>query len=132
MTKLISRYFGKNIKRIRRVSTKSRCNIKLFHCNGFFVLLEERLSLMKYITMFVFCLFRRLYQGTDKILDFTKSVVRKQKLLGRIDKLGTLAERLGRGSSKTVCHVGGQWVSGQNELTFYYFFRITRVAQLEL
>ena len=87
---------------------------------------------MKYITMFVFCLFRRLYQGTDKILDFTKSVVRKQKLLGRIDKLGTLAERLGRGSSKTVCHVGGQWVSGQNELTFYYFFRITRVAQLEL
>ena len=77
---------------------------------------------MKYITMFVFCLFRPLYQGTDKILDFTKSVVRKQKLLGRIDKLGTLAERLGRGSSKTVCHVGGQWVSGQNELTFYYFF----------
>ena len=47
---------------------------------------------MKYITMFVVCLFRALYQGTDKILDFTKSMVRMQKLLGSIDKLRTLVE----------------------------------------
>ena len=50
---------------------------------------------MKYITMFVVCLFRALYQGTDKILDFTKSMVRKQKLLGRTDKLRTLVEGWG-------------------------------------
>ena len=42
--------------------------------------------------MFVVCLFRALYQGTDKILDFTKSMVRMQKLLGSIDKLRTLVE----------------------------------------
>ena len=46
--------------------------------------------------MFVLCLFRALYQGTDKILDFTKSMLRKQKLCGRIDKVRTLVE--GRGS----------------------------------
>ena len=102
MTKLISRYFGRNLKRTGRVSAKSRCNIELFHCNGFFVLLEERLSLMKYKKMFVVCLFRALYQGTDKILDFTKSMVRKQKLLGCTDKLRTLVEGWGRDSSKNV------------------------------
>ena len=42
--------------------------------------------------MFVVCLFRALYQGTDKTLDFTKSMVRMQKLLGCIDKLRTLVE----------------------------------------
>ena len=42
--------------------------------------------------MFVVCLFRALYQGSDKILDFTKSMVRMQKLLGSIDKLRTLVE----------------------------------------
>ena len=55
--------------------------------------------------MFVVCLFRALYQGTDKILDFTKSMVRMQKLLGSIDKLRTLVEGEwggGRGSSKSV------------------------------
>ena len=102
ITKFISRHFGSNLKRIGRVSAKSRFNIKLFHCNGFSVLLKERLSLMKYITMFVVCLFRALYQGTDKILDFTKSMVRKQKLLGRTDKLRTLVEGWERDSSKKV------------------------------
>ena len=57
---------------------------------------------MKYIRMFVVCLFRALYQGTDKILDFTKSMVRKQKLLGRIDKLPTLVEGWGTDSSKNI------------------------------
>ena len=102
ITKRISRYFQMNLKRTERVSAKSRCNIKLFYCNGFFVLLEERLSLIKYITMFVVCLFRALYQGSDKILDFTKCMVRKQKLLGRNDKLRTLVEGWGRDSSKNV------------------------------
>ena len=102
IAKFISRHFGRNLKRIGTVSTKSTCNIKLFHCNGFFVLLEKRLSLMKYITMFVVCLFRALYQGTDKILDFTKCMVRKKKLLGRTDKLRTLVEGWGRDSSKNV------------------------------
>ena len=102
ITKRISRYFQRNLKRTGRVSAKSRCNIKLFHCNGFFVFLEERLSLMKQIIMFVVCLFRALYQGTNKILDFTKSMVRKQKLLRRTDKLRTLVEGWGRDSSKNV------------------------------
>ena len=31
-----------------------------------------------------------------------------------------------------LCHIGGQWVSNQNELTFHYFLRIKRVAQLAL
>ena len=31
-----------------------------------------------------------------------------------------------------LCHIGRQWVSGQNELTFYYFFCIKGVAQLAL
>ena len=131
ITKLFPRHFGRNLKRIGRVSTKSRCNIKLFHCNGFSVLLEESLLLKKYITMFVLCLFRAHYQGTDKILDFPICKVRKQKLLARIDKVRALAE-VGRGSSKSVwkpmshrwtagvsskctygniCHIGGQWVS---------------------
>ena len=71
--------------------------------------------------MFVFCLFRRLYQGTDKILDFTKSVVRKQKLLGRIDKLGTLAERLGRGSSKN--RMSRRWTVGvRSKRTYVLLF----------
>ena len=74
ITKLISRYFGRTLKRIGRVSTKSRCNIKLFHCNGFFVLFEERLSLMKYMATFVLCLFRGLCQGNDKILDFPNNL----------------------------------------------------------
>ena len=74
VTKLISRHFGKNLKRIGRVSTKSRCNIKLFHCNGFFVLFKERLSLMKYMATFVVCLFRVLCQGTDKTLDFPNNL----------------------------------------------------------
>ena len=52
--------------------------------------------------MFVVCLFRALYQGADKILDFTKSMVRKQKLLGRTDKLRTLVEGWVRDSSKNV------------------------------
>ena len=52
--------------------------------------------------MFVVCLFRALYQGTNKILDFTKSMVRKQKLLRRTDKLRTLVEEWGRDSSKNV------------------------------
>ena len=47
--------------------------------------------------MFVVCLFRALYQGTDKTLDFTKSMVRMQKLLGCIDKLRTLVEGEGGG-----------------------------------
>ena len=47
--------------------------------------------------MFVVCLFRALYQGTDKILDFTKSMVRKQKLWGCIDKVRTLVEGRGGG-----------------------------------
>ena len=74
ITKLISRYCGRNLNRIGRVSTKSRCNIKLFHCNGFFFLFEERLSLMKYMATFALCLFRALYQGTDKILDFQNNL----------------------------------------------------------
>ena len=74
ITKLISRHFRRNLKRIGGVSTKSRCIIKLFHSNGFFVLLEERLSLMKYMTTFVLCLFRVLYQGTHKILDFSNNL----------------------------------------------------------
>ena len=89
--------------------------------------------------MFVVCLFRALYQGTDKILDFTKSMVRMQKLLGSIDKLRTLVEgEWGGGGEvhqkayRNLCHIVGQWVSGQNELTFHYFFRIKRVPQLAL
>ena len=74
ITKFILRHFGRNLKRIGRVSTKSRCSIKLFHCNNFFVWLEERLSSIKYMTTFVFCLFRGLYQGTDKILDIPNNV----------------------------------------------------------
>ena len=61
--------------------------------------------------MFVVCLFRALYQGTDKILDFTKSMVRKQKLLGRIDKLPTLVEGGEQIHQKTygnLCHIGRQ------------------------
>ena len=85
VTKFISRHFGRNLKRIERVSTKNRCNIKLFYCNGFFILLEERLSLIKCMITFVLRLFRVLYQDTDKTMDFPDSMVRKQKLLGHID-----------------------------------------------
>ena len=76
--KLISRHFGRNLKRTGRVYNKNRCNIKLFYCNVFFVLLEERLSLMKYMATFVLCLFRTLYQGTDKILDFPNNLYGKK------------------------------------------------------
>ena len=124
ITKLISRHFGGSLKRTGRVSTKNRCSIKLFHCNGFFVLLEERLSLMKYITMFVACLFRALYQGTDKILCFAKSMVRKQKLLGRIDKLRTLVKGWGRGSSKNVWKpMSHRWTVGvRSKRTYFSLF----------
>ena len=74
ITKLISRYFGRDLNKIGRVSTKSRCNINLFHCNGFFLLFEERLSQMKYMATFVLFLFRALYQDTDKILDFPNNL----------------------------------------------------------
>ena len=93
ITKLFSRYFGRNLKKIGRVSTKRKCNIKLFHCTGFFALLEKRFSLMKYRKIFLLRLFRALYQGTDKILDFPNCMVREQELLGRIDKVCTLVEQ---------------------------------------
>ena len=93
ITKLFSRYFGRNLKKIGRVSTKRKCNIKLFHCTGFFVLLGKRLSLMKYIKTFLLRFFRELYQGTDKILDFPNCMVRKQELLGSIDKECALVEQ---------------------------------------
>ena len=31
-----------------------------------------------------------------------------------------------------LCHIGGQWVSGQSAPTFHYFFRVKRVTQLAL
>ena len=93
ITKLFSRYFGRNLKKIGIVSTKRKCNIKLFHCTGFFALLEKRFSLMKYRKIFLLRLFRALYQGTDKILDFPNCMVREQELLGRIDKVCTLVEQ---------------------------------------
>lgn len=93
ITKLFSRHFGGNLKKIGRVSTKRKCNIKLFHCTGFFALLEKRFSLMKYRKIFLLRLFRALYQGTDKILDFPNCIVREQELLGRIDKICTLVEQ---------------------------------------
>ena len=124
ITKLISRHFGKNLKRIGRVSTKSRCNIKLFHCNGFFVLFEERLSLMKYMATFVLCLFRALYQGTDKVLDFTNNLYVEKTKAVRVHRLSMYSS-----SKRYACIygnlcliLGGQRVSGQNVLTFLFFF----------
>ena len=31
-----------------------------------------------------------------------------------------------------LCHIGGQWVSGQSAPTFHYFFCVKRVTQLAL
>ena len=31
-----------------------------------------------------------------------------------------------------LCHIGGQWVSGQSAPTFHYFFRVKRVNQLAM
>ena len=89
ITKLLSRHFGRNLKRIGRVSTKSRRNTKLFHYNGFFVLFEERLSLMKYTATFVLCLFRALYKGIDKILDFPKNLYDEKTKAVRVLIKGT-------------------------------------------
>ena len=48
---------------------------------------------MKYMATFVLCLFRTLYQGTDKILDFPNNLYGgKQKVLGIINKVRTLVE----------------------------------------
>ena len=44
-------------------------------------------------TSFLLRLFRVLYQSTDKILVFLNCMVRKQKLLGCIDKVHTLVEQ---------------------------------------
>ena len=85
---------------------------------------------MKYMATFVFCLFRALYQGTDKILDFPKNLYdEKTKAIsivaGYIDKVPTLVE--GReGLIKKIrlylwiiidiisLIIDGQWVSCQN------------------
>ena len=48
---------------------------------------------MIYRKIFLLRIFRALYQGTDKILDFPNSMVREQELLGRIDKVCTPAEK---------------------------------------
>ena len=93
ITKLFSRHFGGNLKKIGRVSTKRKCNIKLFHCTCCSALLEKWFSLMKYRKTFLLCPFRALDQGTDKILDFPNSMVREQELLGRIDQVCTLVEQ---------------------------------------
>ena len=47
----------------------------------------------KCMTSFLLRLFRVPYQSTDKILDFPNCMVRKQKLLGCIDKVHTLVEQ---------------------------------------
>ena len=78
--------FRKESKENWRVSTKSRRNIKLFLCNGFFALFEERLSLMKYMATFVLCLFGALYQGTDKILDFQKNLYNEKAKVVRVHR----------------------------------------------
>ena len=61
-------------------------------------------------------------------------MVRKQKLLGQINKVRTLAEGVGRfqEANGNLFHIiDGQWVSGQKLLTFL-FFRVKRVTQLAL
>ena len=124
--KLISRYFGRNLKRIGRVSTKSRCSIKFFHCNGFFALFEERLSLMKYMATFVLCLFRVLYKGTDKILDFPNNLYGKKTKTFRVHQQSMHSCRREGGDHQKVygnlCRIiGGQWMSGQNiRMETYY------------
>ena len=100
ITKFILRHFGRNLKRIGRVSTKSRCSIKLFHCNNFFVWLEERLSSIKYMTTFVFCLFRALYQGTDKILDFPNNLYGEKTKAVWAHRQSTYSCRRGEGLTK--------------------------------
>ena len=52
---------------------------------------------MKYMATFVLCLFRALYQGTDKILDFPKNLYNEKTkavsiVAGYIDKVPTLVE----------------------------------------
>ena len=152
ITKLFSRYFERKLKKIGRVSTKRKCNIKLFHCTGFFALLEKRFSLMKYRKIFLLRLFRALYQGTDKILDFPNCMVREQELLGRIDKVCTLVEQRERFIKKRMktyvtqvdsgCQVNtyvwkpmsDRWKVGVRlkRTQFHYFFRVKRVTQLAL
>ena len=63
LIKLISRYFRRNLKRIERVSTRRRRNIKLFQCNGFFLLLVRKAK--KHMTTFVLCLFKALNQDMN-------------------------------------------------------------------
>ena len=61
-------------------------------------------------------------------------MVRKQKLLGQINKVRTLAEGVGRfqEANGNLFHIiDGQWVSGQKLLTFL-FFRVKKVTQLAL
>ena len=152
ITKLFSRYFERKLKKIGRVSTKRKSNIKLFHCTGFFVLLGKRLSLMKYIKTFLLRFFRELYQGTDKILDFPNCMARKQELLGRIDKVCALdkqREAFIKKRMKTYvtqvdsgCQVNtyvwkpmsDRWKVGVRlkRTQFHYFFRVKRVTQLAL
>ena len=79
-------------------------------------------------------------------------MVRKQKLFGRIDKVRTLVEGVGRVQEayRSLCHIiGGQQVSGQNvhmeayvtyvhsgcqvkKYLCFFFFRVKKVAQLAL
>ena len=61
-------------------------------------------------------------------------MVRKQKLLGQINKVRTLAEGVGRfqeANGNLFHKIDGQWVSGQKLLTFL-FFRVKRVTQSAL
>ena len=58
---------------------------------------------MKYVTTFILCLLRALYQGisTDKMLGFSKLHGEKTKVVGPINKARILVGR-GRESSKSV------------------------------
>ena len=106
---------------------------------------------MKYMTTFVFCLFRALYQGSDNVFDFPNNLYGEKTKDVWAHRWCTYSCRRGEGtyqkafgnlshnrwtvgvrSKRTygnLCHIGGQWVSGENLLTFL-FFRIKSVPQL--
>ena len=106
---------------------------------------------MKYMTTFVFCLFRALYQGNDNVFDFPNNLYGEKTKDVWAHRWCTYSCRRGEGtyqkafgnlshnrwtvgvrSKRTygnLCHIGGQWVSGENLLTFL-FFRIKSVPQL--
>ena len=93
ITKLFSRHFGGNLKKIGRVSTKRKWTSNYFIALVSLLCWKKDFHWWNTEKHFSLVSSERLIKALIKYWSFPNSMVREQELLGRIDKVCTLVQQ---------------------------------------